>query len=309
MKLGIVVVYYIKEYNGGLLDIHFKQIERHTKVPYTIYGSVNRLSPKFREKVAGQPKVKICDCPETDIRGDDEHIYYAEHLIRMAIEDGCTHIAILHVDSFPIRSDWAEVLAAKLSGTYRFAAPYYGNYTACLFFSSEYYMTCQPKFRLSTEEYFTDKYRQFCRDFDHIPHAGVGFLYKAYVENHPWFQLREYKKRYDRLVFHSNVYNDLIFHLNAAAATETSPVVNTSFIRLRKILWAFFWMPIFRTILLTKVQQKARGFQRFIVPRRILSWMWRHIGFPMFYKPINWYERTELLQDPESYLNSLQTGG
>jgi hypothetical protein len=48
MKLGIIVVYMLKEENEPILNFHLKSIERYTSVPYTIYGSVNRLLPAFR---------------------------------------------------------------------------------------------------------------------------------------------------------------------------------------------------------------------------------------------------------------------
>jgi len=79
MKLGIVVVYLVKEEDEKLLDLHLTQIDKHTEMPYTIYGSVNRLLPKFRKKLEKHPKVKLCECPSMDLRSTREHTFYSSH--------------------------------------------------------------------------------------------------------------------------------------------------------------------------------------------------------------------------------------
>jgi hypothetical protein len=304
VQLGIVVVYFVKEENEELLKLHLSQIERYTTVPYKVYASVNRLVPKFSDYVSSARNTKICDCPTTELRGDNEQIYYLEHLINEAIKDGATHIGILHVDSFPIRSDWAQVLAAKLSDTCGFAIPYYGNYTSCLFFTSEFYLKYRPEFILTREEFSSREYRQFCRNFPHIPHAGIGFFWKAYRENLTWFPLTESKKRSAQYVFHSNIYDDVVFHLNAAASPETGPHENLHGMKAKKWLFAYLWVPIFRVILYSKDQQRALRWRYFRIVRRLLSWSWRHIGDPVFYKPINWHERGLLLANPEAFIES-----
>ncbi len=308
MKLGIVVVYLIKKENEELLDLHLKQIERFTDVPYTIYGSANRLSPEARAKVERHQKVKICEIPTTPLRSDDEQVYYLEHLVGEAINDGCSHVVTLHVDSFPVRSGWAELLAGRLSETRTFAAPYYGNYTACLFFKRDFYLKHRPTFRLSEAELSSLKYREFCKKFDHIPHAGVGYFFKAFLEGLSWHPLRESNKGNAHFVFISSIYDEVVFHLNAAAYSENELTTNTSFMRIRKWGWRWFWVHVLRIILLSKTQQKLQGARRFVIPRHLLGQAWKHIGFPMFYQPIHWHERGQLLENSESYLNYLRTG-
>lgn len=308
MKLGIVVVYFIRKEYEGLLDLHLKQIEKYTDVPYTIYGSVNRLLPEVRAKVEQHPKIKICNCPTTSLRSDDEQIYYLEYLIKEAIEDGASHIATLHVDSFPIRSGWAEALAGKLSGSRMFAAPYYGNYTACLFFQRDFYLNYRPAFCLSEAELSSKMYKKFCKELPHIPHAGIGYFFKAYLEGLYWHPLRETNKGNARFVFLSSVYDDLVFHLNGAAFDENEPTEATKFIYLRKWAWRYFWAPVLRILLLTRLQQKYLGAKRLIIPRHLMSIGWKHFGFPMFYRTIHWHEKKRLLEDPESYLEYLRTG-
>ena len=306
MKLGIVVVYFVKEENGELLDLHLSQIEKHTDVPYTIYGSVKRLLPRFREKVERQPKMKICDIPETPLRGDDEQTFYLEHLVREAIEDGSSHIVTLHVDSFPIRPGWAEALAGKLSESCVFATPYYGNYTACLFFQRDFHLKYRPAFRLSEAELSSPEYRVFCKKLKHIPHCGIGYFFKAYSEGLPWYPFAESNKRKARYGYFCSVYDDLVFHLGGVwTYSEDETDKATSLIRARTWAWKHFWFPSFRMLW---PPREALGWKRFVFPRHLMSWGWKHLGYPMFFKPILLNERKQLLEDPESYLKYIRTG-
>ena len=58
MKLGIVVVYLVSDRMGPLLDLHLRKIEECTDVPYTVYGSVNRLQPEYRHILDSRRDVK-----------------------------------------------------------------------------------------------------------------------------------------------------------------------------------------------------------------------------------------------------------
>ncbi|MCX6668305.1 MAG: hypothetical protein NTV25_00645 [Methanothrix sp.] len=151
MKLGIVVVYLVSEGFSRLLDIHLSRIARHTTVPYTIYASVNRLQPQLCQRLERDLHVKIIDCPTTPERGAEEHSYYLEHLIRAAVDDKASHIVTLHVDSFPIRTGWAEELAALLSDTCALVTIEHIN-TACLFVSREFYLKYEPHMMVTAED-------------------------------------------------------------------------------------------------------------------------------------------------------------
>ena len=308
MKLGILNNYLVNERDEKLLDLHLDQIERHTGVPYTIYATVNGLLPQFRVKMERHHRVKICECPTAHLPIGQDHAFYLEHLIKTAIEDGCTHIVILHVDSFPVRSDWVEELAGKLSESYVFAAPYYGAYTACLFFQRDFYLKYRPTFFIPEDERSSEKYKMFCKKFEHIPHAGAGYLFKAYSEGLSWYPLRESNKGNVHYGYICSIYDDLIFHLGAVwTYSEYEIRKNTSHIFVRKWAWKHFWFPIFR-ILFSGTQQQALGAKKFFIPRHLMSLGWKHLGFPMFFTPILWHERKQLLEDPESYLNYLRTG-
>jgi hypothetical protein len=221
MKLGIAVVYLFGEQNERLLDLHLAMIEKHTRVPYTIYGSVNRLRPQYVQRLERHPEVRICRCPATDLRRGEEHALYLDHLIGMAAQDGATHIVTLHLDSFPIRTGWAGDLASKLSDSCVFATLDRIN-TACLFFHREFFLQYRPRLRLSVEERVSPQYRQYIQDWDPLEHSGVGYGFKAYSEGLSW----HYLKLSGRLIntnVHGLTHGDLMFHLGGATVLGESP--------------------------------------------------------------------------------------
>jgi hypothetical protein len=210
MKLGIVVVYLFDEEDEPLLDLHLSQIEKHTQVPFVIYGSANRLAPRFRERLALHPKVQICECPDTDLRGDQEHSYYLDHLVTIAFEDNASHIVSLHLDSFPISSGWAEALASKLSASCVFATVERIN-TACLFFHRDFYRRYHPTFLLSEAERAEPQYQQYLMEHDPFTHSGIGYGFMAYSKGLSWYYLRS-QNGSDSSVY-GLVHEDMIFHL------------------------------------------------------------------------------------------------
>jgi hypothetical protein len=221
MNLGIVVIYQVREGNEPLLDLHLRMIDRHTHVPFTIYGSANKLTAPLRSKLESHPRVTICDIPTTDLNGSLEHSYYLDRQVKSAIDAGASHIVTLHVDSFPIRSDWIEVLAGTLSpscvlaGVVLDKATDYKPNTSCLFFAREFYLEHRPTFRLSDAERATGTYERYRRRFPHKWDSGVGYGYKAFEAGLTWHPLMRSTKGPD-LFGIANTYGDLIFHLGGA---------------------------------------------------------------------------------------------
>lgn len=336
MKLGIVVVYLASEENERLLDLHLNQIEKYTKVPYTIYGSANRLLPQFLHKLQQHPEVKICECPTTDLRGAEEHSFYLEHLVKEAIEDGASHIVTLHVDSFPIRSGWVEELANKLSNSCMLATVTFGAYTACLFFQRGFYLKYHPTLLLSETERLSEKYMQFRQGFEHLLHSGIGYCFKAYSEGFTCSLLKETNKSNARYGFFSKIYDDIIFHLGSAAYSENDespknavalrkssfpPLLQRGQEAIRFIIpksirqWACrrLWITIHRIFLelifrYTRKLQKVVDIISLIIPKKAMGWVWNQFVIPIFSKPVFEFARKQLLEDPESYFNYLRTG-
>jgi hypothetical protein len=293
MQLGIIVVYLVSEANEKLLDLHLSQIKKYTIVPYTIYGSANRLLPQLQEKLKQHQEIKICRCPETDLRGRDEHSFYLEHLVRFAIEDGATHIVVLHVDSFPVRSGWATELAAHLSESCVLATikerDYGRQYTACLFFHREFYLTYHPTFLLSEAEISSTNYKQFYRKFRHILDSGIGYVYKVYAEGLSWYPIAVSSKgQYDN---YGIIYGDLIFHLCGAARFENKPLIHTN---------------VFSNFGHVHLFDRAKSIMKPLIPRHLRKYfrIFEHSMGKSIYQEV----KQQLLEDPESYLSSLRTG-
>lgn len=203
MTLGIAVHYMVAEENERLLDLHLMHIAAHTKIPYTIYGSVNRLSPGLIPRLEREPSVRICSIPTTGLRGKQEHSYYLKRLVEAAIDDGATHIVTLHVDSFPLRDGWAKKLAGYLDESC-VVTSVNDAFTACLMFEKVFYVRYRPEFLLTDEQLESAEYRRYSEQYNHIPHSGIGFLFKIFTtEGLTWHPLESEDGRlYDNVLYH-----------------------------------------------------------------------------------------------------------
>ena len=223
MRLAAVVVYMVAKENDRLLDLHLERIEKHTYAPYTIYGSVNRLLPQFRRKLESYPRARVFEFPPTEHRSAHEHSYYLERLVRIAIDEGATHVVTMHVDSFPVRDGWDAECASRLTEDCP-VVTLEDEFTACLFFSREFYLGQSPRFLPSDEELESREFKEYLRVHAKYPHSGIGYLHAASASG-----------RYAELTTPGNqLYDDLVFHFRGvlrdrvtpAAAGATHPVAS-----------------------------------------------------------------------------------
>lgn len=306
MKLGIVVVYLVTERNERLLDLHLSQIESNTKVPYKIYGSAARLYPKFQQKLQQNPNVKICECRQYIEEHKErryEHSFYLEQLIKFAIDNGVSHVAVLHVDSFPVRPGWAKELAGKLSKTCVLAGIMRDKkidqkpMTAGMLFSRDFYMDYQPKLLLSEQELNSEEYEKYKQKYPHTPDSGIGYGFKIFSKGLSWYPLFRSNKGGAEAIFGS-IYGDLMFHLQSAVQIENSPSIifrgtSDPRSRIRRLVGS-----LARTVLPQTTREKLRSH----IPENVLISR-NDLERQAFEQARQW-----LFEDPQSYLQYLRTG-
>ena len=308
MKLGIVVVYLVAEEDEDLLDLHLAQIEKHTQAPYRIYGSVNRLLPRFRAKLEGHAPMEICACPDTPLRGYEEHAYYLELLIEKAIDAGVTHVALLNVDSFPIRAGWEREMAGRLSpervvcAVMRTENDDHKPHPSGMLFQRDFYLGLRPTILLSQEQLRSPEFARYRRDTDVVVDTGIGYGFKLYSERLGWAPLERSNRAGDHYIIGS-MYGDLIFHLGGASREAKFHIRERQSIdahrdrswfsrsRARLIKFASRFVPL-------GIRRKLRPL---IVPRstRLIQAQSQEA-----------YDlaRAELLRDPESFFSYLRSG-
>lgn len=233
-KLGIAVVYLISERNERLLDIHLERIERHTKADYRIYGSAVRLLPQFLPKLENHPKLTVCPCEPYVETGEQlrryEHSWYLEQLVRFAFDDGCSHVMILHVDSFPVRDGWAQELAAKLSrtcvmaGIVRDKERDHKPMSAGILLDRRFYIEHSPRLLLTEAELASPEYARYKAEVPHSKDSGAGYGFAVHRLGLTFVPLLQ-SSAGDKYSHHGSLYEDMIFHLNAAMQMENSPDV------------------------------------------------------------------------------------
>jgi hypothetical protein len=209
MKIGIVVVYLFNEETEYLLSLHIGSIRKYTDVPYRIYGSVSRLDQKGREALSLYPEIQQCEIPQTDLRDKHEHAHYLDHLTKIAFQDGSTHLIALHLDSFPISYGWIQKLLILIEKSGSFVALDW-SYTACLFFSREFYLQYRPTFRSNREDLGDFPVERNGLVF----HSGIHFFYLCFEHGLCYHILKSSLERSP--TDFADLFGGIIFHLRSA---------------------------------------------------------------------------------------------
>ena len=242
MKLGIVVVYFVDKAHVELMNIHLERIVSHTTVPYTIYGLINanptRTLPTVLRKLENTPNLEIVKRTRPDLSTIGgvtdhpviEHAYYLDQLVRVAIKDECTHVATLHLDSFPVRDGWAELLTKPLSkkcvltAAQRIEDNDKKPHPSGMIFTARFYKQYKPTFRLHVADFSSPDYKEYKKENDGhvIGDSGVGYGFCVWENGLTWVPLERSNVHQDHHLF-GGIYGDCLFHVGAAVREIQSP--------------------------------------------------------------------------------------
>jgi len=323
MKIGIAVVYVVSERNEPLLDLHLRHIEKNTENPYTIYACVNRLLPRFREKLEQNPRVQICPCEtypggsvlwgnsaagpapsqSQALESKYEHSWYLEQLIHAAMADDVSHMAMFHVDSFPVRRGWDTELIGKLSdrcllaGITRDPERDHKPLTACTLFTRDFHVRYQPRLLLSRAEMDAPAYRRYAETCPHVSDSGFGYGFKMFTEQLSWYPLVRSNPADTQALF-ASVYGDLVFHLHAAVFIERTQTVGFTVAPSQRRGLLGGGARLARILLPTWMRRKAR---LYLTPH-----LERH--YQQGDRESWERERHRLFNDPDAYILCLRTG-
>lgn len=224
MKLGICCVYFYGPDGGWLLDLQLRYIAGTLiDVDYTVYAAANRLQPELQRTLAITPHVKIVSLPHFDGAGSLEHAFYLDLLLRQAAEDGCTHLATLDADSFPVLSDWPEILLRRMDRL-RFAAVLRSEnldthlpHPSGLFMERSFFLEHTPRMLPPRTEILADPcFQRFLKETRQRTDTGIGYAYALWKSREPWLPLTRSNRR-NRHFLMAGIYGDIFFHLGASS--------------------------------------------------------------------------------------------
>lgn len=224
MKLGICCVYFYGEDGEWLLPLQLKFIaETLSGYPYTIYAAANRIAPDLHATLSATPNVRIVELPFTTERASAEHSIYLDKLIDLAYSDGCSHIATLDSDSFPIVNDWPRILLSKMNGVMRFSAvlrtengdtalPHPCGY----FMTRDFFADYKPSLLPGPEITQDPKFQSFLQGTKQRADTGIGYGYALWNSHEQWLPLLR-SNLHNMHFLMAGIYGDIFFHLGSSS--------------------------------------------------------------------------------------------
>ena len=226
MKLGIVVVYYLKDSDLSLLQLHLSKIYKHTKTNFEIFAGNNGLQPAAKDLLEKTPHLKIYNPPVKQLinlrlRLNLHHQVskFTDYLVQKAAEAGSNNIVIMHPDSFPVCDGWDLVLAERLSDKYVLSAilrkENYDTvltFPACIFFTAYFYLDYKPSM-IPVDSY---EYKEFLTTNNQVADCGIGYSFTLHQAGLCWHPLLR-SNQIDEHPIVGGIYGDLIFHLGGGS--------------------------------------------------------------------------------------------
>lgn len=231
-KLGICCVYFYGPDSEWLLDLQLRYIASTLDgYDYTVYAAANRLQPELRHTLEATPRVRIVSLPRYGgnvggaraIEASFEHAFYLDLLLHEAVDDGCTHLAAIDADSFPVLPDWPNILLHKM-GSMRFAGVLrsenldtYLPHPSGLFMDRSFLLDHAPRlFPPKSEILSNPSFREFLQETGQRTDTGIGYGYTLWKSREPWLPLLRSNRRNPHFLM-SGIYGDMFFHLGASS--------------------------------------------------------------------------------------------
>ncbi len=224
MKLGVCCVYFYGPDSRWLLDLQLRYIAATLAgYDYTIYAAANRLLPELRSDLQTAPHVKIVSLPQFEGTGSFEHAFYLDLLLRQAANDGCTHLAAIDADSFPVLPDWPRVLLQRM-GSRRLAAVLrrenldtFLPHPCGLFMARSFLLEHAPRMFPPKSEIIADaSFQEFLKETGQRTDTGVGYGYALWKVKEPWLPLTRSNRSNPHFLM-AGIYGDVFFHLGASS--------------------------------------------------------------------------------------------
>jgi hypothetical protein len=232
VKLGVCCVYFYGPDSGWLLDLQLRYIASTlTGYDYTIYAAANRLQPELRHTLEATSRVRVVSLPQYGggaggTRRNEasfEHSFYLDLLLREAADDGCTHLAAVDSDSFPVLPGWPEVLLQRM-GSIRFAGVLrsenldtYLPHPSGLFMERSFFLEHAPRLFPPKREILANaSFREFLKETGQRTDTGIGYGYALWKSKEPWLPLIRSNRRNLHFLM-AGIYGDVFFHLGASS--------------------------------------------------------------------------------------------